>query len=92
MSQARLNMNLDLDINVKETLNKFNDDNLDKMRQEITKYKTYELERLVGTEIIICQGQLQNNQICSKNAIYKELKTSKCLCWYHGLMLTKSFN
>jgi hypothetical protein len=77
---------IDFNFNVDEILEKFSQENLKAMRSEISRFRSYDLERLETTEICLCQ----HSSHCNKNAIYSDKKNAnKLLCWYHALLVTK---
>jgi hypothetical protein len=74
---------LDLNFDINEYREKFSEENLEAMKNEITKYKTSNLERLQTTEICLCESSK-----CKKNAVYYYKKNNnQLLCWYHALLL-----
>ena len=75
---------INLDFNIDSTLQKYNIDYINNARNEISKYRKYDLERLQTSGLHKCSSDQ-----CLKNAIYLDKKTSKNICWYHGLLLTK---
>jgi len=72
--------NIDIDL----ALKKFNVEYINAMKDEVSKFKKYDLQRLKTDNLHKCE----NNE-CLKNAIYLDKKKSKHLCWYHGLLVTK---
>ncbi len=82
-------MNIDLNFNIKEYLDKYTPEKINEMRNELNKFKKNNLVRLETTDICLCQSNrdLKNNIKCNKNAIYKYNKN--LLCWYHALLINK---
>jgi hypothetical protein len=77
---------IDLNFSVQDVLEKYSTENLNVMRNEISRFRAYDLERITTTEICLCK----HSSPCNKNAIYFDKKNSnKPLCWYHALLLTK---
>ena len=76
---------INLDFNIDSTLQKYNNDYINQIKNEISKYRKYDLERLKTSELHKC-----NSNQCLKNAIYLDKKTKLNLCWYHGLLVTKN--
>lgn len=78
--------NIEFSFSIKDIQEKFSQENLNIMRNEILRYRAYDLERITSTEICICKNSIP----CNKNAIYFDKKNgNKPLCWYHALLLTK---
>jgi len=76
--------NFNLDLNVDIALKKFNTDYIDNIKNELSKFKKYDLERLKIDDIHKCEIDC-----CLKNAIYLDRKKIMHLCWYHGLLLSR---
>lgn len=77
---------IDLNFNVNEILEKFSIENLKLMRNELIRFRAYDLDRISTTEICLCKYSTP----CNKNAIYLDRRNgNKPLCWYHALLLTK---
>lgn len=76
---------IDLSINsvIDNIFNKYNANNLILMKNEILKYKTYDLERLS-----LLSKEIKCNE-CIKTSTYLDRKNNKYLCWYHGLLISK---
>jgi hypothetical protein len=73
---------IDITFNIDDILKKYNLEYLEQIRNEITRFRKYDLERLKTTDMHSC-----NN--CKKNAIYLDRKNNSYLCWYHGLLIAK---
>jgi hypothetical protein len=73
-----------IDNNIELALKKFNTEYINKVKDEICRFKKYDLQRLKTDKLHKC-----DNNECLKNAIYLDRKNSKHLCWYHGLLATK---
>lgn len=82
-----MSSNIDFNFSVNDTLEKFSQSNLQAMRNEVSRFRAYDLERLETTDICLCQ---YSKTPCNKNAIYLDKKNnSKLLCWYHALLVTR---
>jgi hypothetical protein len=70
-------------INFQDILQKYN---IDEMKEEIIKFKKYNIQRLTEHTEHKC-----SNNKCVKMATYINFTNTEqsYLCWYHGLILTK---